>query len=175
MSLYSLSELNYPEKSHVYGIGLLVSVVMTLAVAVRSITAGKKLAALASGDAGVRYGSNRVSLKPAEPRSGGRRRQRGGRSVSSARELDVDSRTYPVTSPAQNALSREVQRAECAFPSRRRHRVRFSVRARLPKDGLVCQANIRTFQIKLSQSSNTAMISSPSISPVSVKRNELYK
>ena len=89
---------------------------MTLAVAVRSITAGKKLAALASGDAGVRYGSNRVSLKPAEPRSGGRRRQRGGRSVSSARELDVDSRTYPVTSPAQNALFREVPETECAFP-----------------------------------------------------------
>ena len=80
-----------------------------------------------------------------------------------------------VTARAQNALFREVQRAECAFPSHRRHRVHFSVRARLPKDGLVCQANIRTFHIKLSQSSNTAMISSPSISPVSVKRNELYK
>ena len=44
-----------------------------------------------------------------------------------------------------------------------------------PKGRMACQANIRVFHIKLSQSSNTAMISSPSISPVSVKRNELYK
>lgn len=88
--------------------------VMTLAVAVRSITAGKKLAAPASEDAGVRYGSDRVSLRPAEPRSGGRRpakRRKVGTLCEGARrrltDLPLSKMRFSVTLPAQSALFRE--------------------------------------------------------------------
>ena len=42
---------------------------------------------------------------------------------------------FSVTSPAQNALSREAQPAECAFPLRRPPRMRFSVECGFPQLG----------------------------------------
>ena len=42
---------------------------------------------------------------------------------------------FSVTSPAQNALSREAQPAECAFPLRRPCRMRFSVECAFPQLG----------------------------------------